>query len=84
VLSRGGGANLEMLDSPAIAGASLGRSSPFVTAIGHEEDTPLLQKVADKAFITTTALGQYLNEIYNNTVHQLENSRARLVGDVRK
>ena len=34
-------------------------------AIGHKENIPLLQKVADKAFITPTALGQYLNDIYN-------------------
>jgi exodeoxyribonuclease VII large subunit len=76
--------NLEGLDSPAIAEASLTLTSPFVTAIGHEQDTPLIQKVADKSFITPTAFGQYLNDAYNNTVHQLENSRAKLVDDVRK
>jgi exodeoxyribonuclease VII large subunit len=51
----------------------------FVTAIGHKEDVSLVQKIADKAFITPTALGQYLNRIYNETVAELQHSKARFV-----
>jgi RNA-binding protein YhbY len=58
VISRGGGDNLEIFDSPVIAEASLHLPSFFITAIGHQQDTPLLQKVADKSFITPTAFGQ--------------------------
>ncbi len=54
----------------------------FVTAIGHKEDISLLQKVADKAFITPTALGQHLRELYNNTIEELQNSKAHLVKQV--
>ena len=38
--------------------------------------------VADKAFITPTALGQYLNDIYNETHEQLQNSKAKLIDDI--
>ena len=56
----------------------------FVTALGHFEDTPLLEKVADKKFITPSALGSYLNELYNQTVAELQNSKAKLVDDITK
>src|SRR6202012_1443116 len=61
VLSRGGGENLEVFNSPVIAAYCLELRPLFLTAIGHKEDTPLVQKMADKAFITPTALGQYLH-----------------------
>jgi exodeoxyribonuclease VII large subunit len=54
----------------------------FLTAIRHKEDESLLQKVADKAFITPTALGQYFNEIYNRTIEELQNTKAKLVEDI--
>ena len=79
VLSRGGGENLEVFNSAAIAACCLELRPLFLTAIGHKEDTPLVQKMADKAFITPTALGQYLHRIYNDTVAELQNSKARLV-----
>ena len=80
ILSRGGGDNLEIFENPAIAEVSLSLECLFLTAIGHKENIPLLQKVADKAFITPTALGQYLNDIYNETVDQ--KLKAKLIADV--
>ncbi len=47
-----------------------------------KEDVSLLQKVADKAFITPTALCQYFNDIYNQTVEELQNSKAKLVENI--
>ena len=82
ILSRGGGDNLEIFENPAIAEVSLSLKCIFLTAIGHKENIPLLQKVADKAFITPTALGQYLNDIYNETIEQLQNSKAKLIDDI--
>jgi exodeoxyribonuclease VII large subunit len=79
VLSRGGGENLEIFDSPVIAERCLNLEPYFLTAIGHKENTSLVQRVADKAFITPTALGQWLRSIYNDTMAELENSKARLV-----
>ena len=79
VLSRGGGDRMEVFDSPALAEYCLGLEPLFVTAIGHKEDSSLLQRIADKAFITPTALGQYLNTLYNDTIAELEGSKAKLV-----
>jgi exodeoxyribonuclease VII large subunit len=56
----------------------------FVTAIGHKDDVSLLQQVADKAFITPTAFGQFLNDTYNQTIEETEHSKARLVESVSK
>jgi len=79
VLSRGGGDRMEVFDSPVLAEYCLGLAPIFVTAIGHKEDSSLVQRVADKAFITPTALGQYLNTLYNETIAELEHSKAKLV-----
>jgi len=82
VLSRGGGENMEVFNSPDLAACCLELEPFFVTAIGHKEDVSLVQKVADKAFITPTALGQYLHRIYNETVAELQHSKARLVESI--
>jgi exodeoxyribonuclease VII large subunit len=79
ILSRGGGENQEIFNSPALAEACLSLDPLFLTAIGHQQDTSLVQKIADKAFITPTALGQYLHTIYNDTIAEQEHSKARLV-----
>jgi exonuclease VII large subunit len=75
---------MEVFDSPEIAEAAISLSTHFITALGHKENAPLLQKVADKSFITPTALGQYFNEIYNETIAELQNSKAKLVEDITK
>ncbi len=84
VIARGGGENLGIFDRPAIAEAALSLRSYFLTAIGHEVDKTLLQQVADKGFITPSHLGQYLNSIYNDTIAELQNSKAKLVEDITK
>lgn len=76
VLSRGGGDRMEVFDSLVLAEFCLGLGPMLVTAIGHKEDSSLLQRIADKAFITPTALGQYLNTLYNDTMAELEHSKA--------
>jgi hypothetical protein len=58
---------------------------PFlVTALGHKVNTPLLDRIADRRFITPTAFGQYLKDIYNSTVEELAQSKAKLVDDITK
>src|SRR5262249_11747453 len=59
----GGGEHLNIFNQPAIAEQALTLTPIFITALGHAADEPLLQKVADKAFITPTAMGQYLRQI---------------------
>ncbi|RYY31183.1 MAG: hypothetical protein EOO04_02250 [Chitinophagaceae bacterium] len=82
VIARGSGDNIQLFDKPAIAAACLGIKAMLVTAIGHKDDNPLLQKIADKSFITPTAFGQFLNDLYNSTIEELQNSRAKLVADI--
>lgn len=84
VISRGGGENLEMFNKPSIAEKAITLKSLFITAIGHKSDVTLLQQVADKAFITPSEFGQFLNDTYNHTVEEIQNSKARLVETVTK
>ena len=44
----------------------------------------MLQKIADKHFITPTALGQYFQDVYTQTIEELQDSKAKLVEDVTK
>ena len=78
-ISRGGGEKMEVFDNPEIASVALFLAPYFVTALGHSQDTPLLQKVADKAFITPTAFGQHLNDLYNNTIAERSQSKAGMI-----
>ncbi|WP_345955262.1 exodeoxyribonuclease VII large subunit [Mucilaginibacter sp. PAMB04168] len=84
VISRGGGENLEIFNKPAIAEKATGLNALLITAIGHKDDVTLLQKVADKAFITPSEFGQFLNDTYNQTIEEVQNSRAQLVESVKK
>jgi exodeoxyribonuclease VII large subunit len=84
VVSRGGGENMNVFNKPSLAEAALELNSYFVTAIGHKEDVSLLQKVADRHLITPTAFGQYLQDIYTQTIEELQNSKAKLVDDISK
>jgi exodeoxyribonuclease VII large subunit len=81
-IARGGGDGLEVFNKPEIVETALSLQTPLITAIGHEQDVTLLQKVADKAFITPTAFGQYLNDIYNKTIEQVQDTKAKLVNDI--
>jgi hypothetical protein len=82
ILSRGGGENIQLFNNIDIAKTALGLKSVFVTAIGHHDDEPLLQKVADKAFITPTSLGQFLYDTYIATLEENSTSRARLISEI--
>jgi hypothetical protein len=63
VVTRGGGPGLQIFDDVRIAEASMTLSAPLITAIGHARDETLLQKLADKAFATPTALGDHLRTL---------------------
>ena len=84
VISRGGGENLELFNKAAIAEKAIGLRSLLVTAIGHKDDVTLLQKVADRSFITPSEFGQFLNDTFNQTNEELQNSRAQLIESVKK
>lgn len=84
VISRGGGENLDIFNKAVIAEKATNLSSLFVTAIGHKDDVTLLQRVADKSFITPSEFGQFLNDTFNQTIEEVQNSRAQLVESVKK
>ena len=85
VIARGGGdQDIETFNKPELAAACLDLRPFLVTALGHKVNTPLLERIADKKFITPTAFGQYLKEIYNATVEELAQSKAKLVDDITK
>ena len=84
VIARGGGENLSVFDNPALAAIALTIQPILITAIGHSADEPLLQKIADKSFITPTAFGQYLHDLYTRTMEDFNDSKAKLIGDLTK
>ena len=81
-IARGGGERLELLNKASIAEVVLNLKPYFLTAIGHEQDVTLVQKMADKSFITPSALGSYFNNLHNSTIDELQNSKAKLVADI--
>lgn len=82
-VSRGGGDNLDIFNRYTIAENAVALQALFITAIGHKDDVTLLQRVADKSFITPSELGQFLNDVYNHTIEDLENSKAKLIESVK-
>lgn len=84
VLARGGGESLSIFDDIRLANATIDLAFPFITAIGHAVDEPLLQKMADKHFITPTAFGQYLHDLVSSTEEELTQSRVKLLQDLTK
>lgn len=67
---RGGGSGLEIFDDHDIARTIIGMKTPIVTGIGHAENTPFIESVADQAFINPSALGTYLKETAKTTVQE--------------
>lgn len=61
-LIRGGG-DLDGVDALEVGEAAVRLSVPLITAIGHAEDKPLLQKLADVPLITPTEMGSYLRAL---------------------
>lgn len=83
-VSRGGGDRLEIFDKPVIAEAAVGLDCAVVSAIGHEVNKTLFEKISDKSFITPTAFGQFLKEFYNETLQDFEQSKAKLAFDIKQ
>ncbi|WP_018613151.1 exodeoxyribonuclease VII large subunit [Segetibacter koreensis] len=81
-VAAGGEENIEIFDSGDIAETALALSTHFITGLGDKENVPLLQKIADKSFTTPVAIGQYFNEIYNNTITDFHTLKAKLVNDI--
>jgi exodeoxyribonuclease VII large subunit len=81
-IARGGGENLEIFEDLDICEALIGTETITASAIGHTQDVSLFEKLSDKKFITPTQFGNYLKEIYNSTLEEFEQSKAKLVHDI--
>lgn len=81
-IARGGGENLEIFDNIEICEAAIGRNSIIGSAIGHHVNVTLFEKIADKKFSLPFHFGTYLKDIYNNTIEDFQQSRAKIVQDV--
>jgi exodeoxyribonuclease VII large subunit len=62
-----GGGDLTGLDNLKVANALLEADFATITALGHEADETLLDKVADKVLSTPTALGNHLKMLVQET-----------------
>jgi hypothetical protein len=71
VIFRGGGAGLEIFSDNDIARAVVQMKTPIVTGIGHADDKPFIEDVADQSCITPTALGHYLRETARTTIKDI-------------
>lgn len=83
ILARGGGSGLEIFNTLELSERALSLEPYFITAIGHREDVSLLDRMADKSFITPTALGNHLRQIYNKTIEDMQGSKARLAEEIK-
>jgi exodeoxyribonuclease VII large subunit len=59
-LVTGGGEHLKVFDDPHLGDAILESNVPVIAALGHANDVPLAAQVAERAFSTPTALGDWL------------------------
>jgi len=84
VIARGGGPGLEYFENSSLCQATLSINKPIISAIGHEPDKTLFEKISDKSFITPTAFGFYLKEITENFINELKNSSAKIIEDTKK
>lgn len=57
---------MEVFEDVDVAKAILELKTPFIAALGHSNDRPLAELVADRAFITPSALGTYLRDCARN------------------
>ena len=62
-LVRGGGSGLEALDDLKVLEAVTNLNTPFISAIGHEDEKIFIKRIADKVVISPTDLGNYFREV---------------------
>lgn len=81
-LARGGGENLSIFDNIEICEAALQTKAIIASAIGHDVDVTLFEKIADKKFSLPFHFGTYLKEIYNTTIEDFQASQAKMVKNI--
>src|SRR5438093_6231914 len=85
VLARGGGSFEDLLpfSDERLVRAVASCPVPIVSAVGHEQDTPLCDLAADVRASTPTAAGRLVVPDLNELLDRLDRSRARLARGAR-
>lgn len=81
---RGGGSGLEVFDKPEMALPLLNMATPTITAIGHDVDSPLACKVADRNVSTPSILGQFFKDLVEQTNEKKSRSQAALTEKIKR
>jgi exodeoxyribonuclease VII large subunit len=79
-----GGGDLTGLNNLKVANALLEADFATITALGHEADETLLDKVADKVLSTPTALGNYLKTLVQETTELETRVKASVQDELQK
>lgn len=79
-----GGGDLTGLNNLEVANALLEADYAVITALGHEADETLLDKVADKVLSTPTALGHYLKTLVQETRELEDMVKASVQNEIQK
>jgi hypothetical protein len=83
IVRGGGDAGLEILNNPTIAAQALQLPCIFLSALGHDVNNTLLDKIADKKFSLPLHYGVTLREIVERATEELTHSKAALLEKVR-
>lgn len=79
---RGGGSNFQVYDDIPLAEQACQCQTPLITALGHAQDTPFLQQIADKSFDTPTALGNWLRKLFEEIAYERTQSYNLALRDI--
>lgn len=83
-LVRGGGSGLEALDDFNVLEVVTHLKTPFISAIGHEDEKIFIKRIADKVLISPTDLGNYFRETIERVDKAMNDSMAVLREKVKK
>lgn len=72
VFSRGGGTNLQVVDSMNVIEALAHLKKPLVSGLGHEQDNLMAELFADHICSTPTQVANLLKDIYIKAKQELE------------
>lgn len=85
-VARGGGDNIRgIFNDLGLCKQAIQCQSLIASAIGHAEDKPLFDIIADKYFITPTAFGEFIKNLHkeiNQNINYHEQKDKELLGQI--